>query len=44
MRQELSFLDHLLRLMGGDPQGGYGRSGPVLTQDSPGRYVVDARA
>jgi hypothetical protein len=41
MRQELSFLDHLTRLIGQEPEPGYGPAGP----DKPATHrVVDAQA
>ena len=41
MRQELAFLDHLVRLIGEEPDGGYG---PGSGQKSPTHRVVDAQA
>jgi hypothetical protein len=41
MRQELAFLDHLTRLIGQEPESGYGPSGP---EKSPIHHVVDAQA
>jgi hypothetical protein len=41
MRQELAFLDHLVRLIGQEPEAGYGPAGP----DKPATHrVVDAQA
>jgi hypothetical protein len=37
MRQELAFLDHLVRLMGQEPESGYNPSGPAPAQ---GRHRV----
>ena len=34
MRQELSFLSHLVRLVGNEPEGGYRRAGEAV-QDAP---------
>lgn len=42
LRQELTFLDHLLRVVSGSPQGGYSRAG---WSAPPSRFsAVDARA
>jgi hypothetical protein len=41
MRQELAFLDHLVRLIGQEPETGYG---PTGTDPSPTHRVVDAQA
>ena len=41
MRQELAFLDHLVRLIGEDPSAGYGPSG---SDQPPTHRVVDAQA
>ena len=41
MRQELAFLDHLVRLIGEEPDGGYG---PGSDQKPPTHRVVDAQA
>jgi hypothetical protein len=42
MRQEMAFLDHLVRLIGQEPEKGYG---PVVGADSPPTHrVVDAQA
>jgi hypothetical protein len=43
MRQELAFLDHLVRLIGQEPEAGYGPSGPESTP-APVHRVVDAQA
>jgi hypothetical protein len=42
IRQELSFLDHLIRVMSGAPQAGYSQSG--WTAPPPRPRTVDARA
>jgi hypothetical protein len=42
LRQELTFLDHLMRVMSGTPQAGYSPSG--WTTARPTATVVDARA
>jgi hypothetical protein len=42
MRQELAFLDHLVRLIGQEPEVGYGRTG--TDQPTPMHRVVDAQA
>ena len=42
MRQELAFLDHLVRLIGEEPDGGYGPS--AGGQKPPTHRVVDAQA
>jgi FlgN protein len=41
MRQELSFLDHLTRLIGQEPEAGYG---PSPADPAPTHRVVDAQA
>ena len=41
MRQEMSFLDHLVRLIGQEPEAGYG---PAGNDQSPTHRVVDAQA
>ena len=41
MRQELAFLDHLVRLLGEEPVAGYGPSG---SDQPPTHRVVDSRA
>ena len=41
MRQELAFLDHLVRLIGDDPGAGYG---PAGSDQPPTHRVVDAQA
>jgi hypothetical protein len=41
MRQELAFLDHLVRLIGQEPESGYGPSG---SDQPPTHRVVDAQA
>ena len=41
MRQELAFLDHLVRLIGQEPDGGYG---PAGSDQPPTHRVVDAQA
>ncbi len=41
MRQELAFLDHLVRLIGQEPEAGYG---PPGTDQIPSHRVVDAQA
>jgi len=41
MRQELAFLDHLVRLIGQEPETGYGPSGG---DQAPTHRVVDAQA
>ena len=41
MRQELSFLDHLTRLIGQEPEAGYG---PAGADKAPTHRVVDAQA
>jgi hypothetical protein len=41
MRQELAFLDHLVRLIGEEPDAGYG---PGSSQKPPTHRVVDAQA
>ena len=42
LRQELAFLDHLMRALSGTPQGGYSPTGWVRTNAPV--TVVDARA
>ncbi|MFL5826692.1 MAG: flagellar export chaperone FlgN [Thermoleophilaceae bacterium] len=42
MRQELAFLDHLVRLMGQEPEAGYQPTGPAPTQAS--HRVLDLQA
>jgi hypothetical protein len=42
LRQELTFLDHLLRVVSGSPQGGYSRAGWSATPSLVS--AVDARA
>jgi hypothetical protein len=42
MRQEMSFLDHLVRLIGHEPDAGYGPSG--VDTKRPTHRVVDAQA
>lgn len=42
IRQELSFLDHLLRVLSGAPQGGYSAAGGFASA-APGYATVDAR-
>jgi hypothetical protein len=41
MRQELAFLDHLVRLIGQEPESGYG---PTGSDKPPAHRVVDAQA
>jgi hypothetical protein len=41
MRQEMAFLDHLVRLIGQEPETGYGPSG---SDQAPTHRVVDAQA
>jgi hypothetical protein len=41
MRQELAFLDHLVRLIGQEPEAGYG---PPGADQTPTHRVVDAQA
>ena len=41
MRQEMAFLDHLMRLIGQEPDSGYG---PTGSDKSPIHRVVDAQA
>ena len=41
MRQELSFLDHLVRLIGQEPEAGYRRTG---NESAPTYRVIDAQA
>ena len=43
MRQELSFLDHMLRLLGGEPQGAYTPSEPPSTT-TPTLRALDLQA
>jgi hypothetical protein len=43
MRQELSFLDHLTRLIGQEPEAGYGPAGSDKSH-APTHRVVDAQA
>ena len=43
MRQELAFLDHLVRLIGQEPETGYGPTGPD-NAPAPTHRVVDAQA
>jgi flagellar FlgN protein len=43
MRQELSFLDHLTRLIGQEPEAGYGPAGADQSA-TPTHRVVDAQA
>jgi hypothetical protein len=42
LRQELSFLDHLMRVLSGTPQGGYSAGG--MTAPAAAVATVDARA
>lgn len=42
IRQELAFLDHLMRVLSGTPQGGYSPSGWLSTPQAA--TVVDAKA
>ena len=42
IRQELSFLDHLLRVLSGTPQGGYSAGGGFASA-APAYATVDAR-
>jgi hypothetical protein len=42
LRQELTFLDHLMRVMSGTPQGGYSPNGWTAARHNA--TVVDARA
>jgi hypothetical protein len=42
MRQELAFLDHLVRLIGQEPEAGYGPAGQE--SPAPAHRVVDAQA
>ena len=42
IRQELAFLDHLMRLLSGTPQGGYSPTG--FERTAPAVNAVDARA
>ena len=42
-RQELAFRDHLVRLIGQEPEAGYGPAGPDQTP-APTHRVVDAQA
>ena len=37
MRQELAFLDHLIRLVGGEPEGGYTAAGGWAARPTPPR-------
>jgi hypothetical protein len=41
MRQEMAFLDHLVRLIGHEPESGYGPGG---SDPSPTHRVIDAQA
>jgi hypothetical protein len=43
MRQELSFLDHVLRILGGEPQGAYSRSEPPAAP-TPSLRSLDLQA
>lgn len=43
MRQELSFLDHLTRLIGQEPEAGYGPAGADQSP-APTHRVIDAQA
>jgi hypothetical protein len=43
MRQELSFLDHLTRLIGQEPEAGYGPAGADKST-APAHRVIDAQA
>jgi hypothetical protein len=43
MRQELSFLDHLTRLIGQEPEAGYGPAGSDKFS-APAHRVIDAQA
>jgi hypothetical protein len=43
MRQELSFLDHLTRLIGAEPEAGYGPAGSDQSP-APAHRVIDAQA
>jgi hypothetical protein len=43
MRQELSFLDHLTRLIGQEPEAGYGPAGSDQSP-APTHRVIDAQA
>jgi FlgN protein len=42
MRQELSFLDHLVRILGQEPEGGYKPSGPAARPAS--HHVLNLQA
>jgi hypothetical protein len=42
MRQELSFLDHLVRLLGAEPEGGYKPTGPAARPAS--HHVLNLQA
>jgi hypothetical protein len=44
MRQELAFLDHLVRLIGEEPDVGYGPGGADPAKSTPIHRVVDAQA
>lgn len=43
MRQELQFLDHVVRILGGEPQGAYGPTEPP-TAASPAMRSLDLQA
>lgn len=43
MRQELQFLDHVVRILGGEPQGAYGPTEPP-TSASPAMRSLDLQA
>jgi hypothetical protein len=44
MRQELSFLDHLVRLIGQEPEAGYRPGGGAGSDSIPTHRVIDAQA
>jgi hypothetical protein len=44
IRQELSFLDHLMRLLSGTPQGGYSPKGYTAAAPAPALSSLNVRA
>jgi hypothetical protein len=45
MRQELAFLDHLMRLVGNEPDAGYGPQAGASSSPPPAKHrVLDLQA
>lgn len=44
MRQELAFLDHLVRMIGQEPEAGYSPPGSGPERPAPSHRVIDAQA